>query len=258
MPQVHRTEVKKMKRNVVVMTSLAMVVVLVGLFVTGSVFAQDPKATPVPAPSTPAAPGMMGPRMGGFGLSKAITDLLGLTPGQLLDARAAGKTLLDIAKDKGITEQQLVDAIVADHKTTLDQAVKDSKMTQEQADWLLGVMKAVAPFQLTNPFAGKQGWGMGMGMMGLGMGLGGQWGPMGDRGRGPGGWQGDMDQMGRGKGSEGWQNMPGRGFRQGRGMMPGWRGDDDQGGGRGMGGRWGKPNTDDATPTTPTTPAPSS
>jgi hypothetical protein len=246
-----------MKRNVVVMTSLAMVVVLVGLFVTGSVFAQDPTATPVPAPSTPAAPGMMGPHMRGFGLSKAITDLLGLTPGQLLDARAAGKTLLDIAKDKGITEQQLVDTMVAERKTAVDQAVKDGKMTQEQADWMLGMMKAMAPFQLTNPFAGKQGWGMGM--MGAGMGFGGQWGPMGERGRGPEGWHGDMDRMGRGKGSEDWQNMPGRGFgsRQGRGMMPGWRGDDGQGGGRGMGGQWGKPDAD-ATPATPPTPVPSS
>jgi len=246
-----------MKRNVVVITSLAMVVILVGLFVTGSVFAQDPTATPVPAPSTPAAPGPMGPHMAFMGASKAIIDLLGLTPGQLLDARTAGKSLLDIAKEKGITEQQLVDAMVAERKTALDQAVKDSKLTQEQADWMLGATKALAPFQLTNPFVGKQGGPGGMGMMGPGMGFGGQWGPMGEKGRGPEGGQGDMGPMGRGKGPQGWQDMPGRGFgsRQGHGTMRGWRGDDNQGGGCGVGGRWGKPAPE--TSSSPT-PAPSS
>lgn len=221
-----------MNRNFVVMASLALVVVMFGFVAAGSVFAQDPTATPAPA-----APGPMGPRMGMFGASEAITELLGVTPGQLLDARLEGKSLLDVAKEKGITEQQLVDAMVAERKTALDQAVTDGDLTQEQADWMLARMKAVAPFALTNPFAGKQGWQRGMGM-GKGMGMDDDCGMMGRMGQ-------------KGERPEGWRGMM-RGQRFGDGQGRGWRWNDDQGGGRGMG-RWGNPAPEANPPATPGT-----
>ena len=51
-----------------------------------------------------------------------------------------------------MTDQQLIDAIVAGREEVIDQAVKDGRMTQAQADWMLAKMKAMAPFQITNPF----------------------------------------------------------------------------------------------------------
>ena len=155
--------------RVVMGVSVAAVVVLLGLFVVGTVFAQSPTATPVPG--TPWGQAWCGISRGGSTISKAITDLLGMTQGQLLDARLAGKTLLDIAKEKGVTEQQLTDALVSGRKDILDQSVKDGELTQAQADWMLERMKTMAPFQLTNPFGqannnGPRGGRMGGGRFG--------------------------------------------------------------------------------------------
>jgi hypothetical protein len=129
-------------RRILMGVSVLLAVVLVGLFVAGAVFAQDP--TPAPDTTTPApdattsAPDAATPAPGGWQgrstLLKAVSDLLGMTPGQLLDAQLGGQTLLDIAKGKGVTEQQLTDAVQAARKASLDQAVKDGRMTQAQAD----------------------------------------------------------------------------------------------------------------------------
>ena len=49
----------------------------------------------------------------------------------------SGKSLSDVAKDKGVSEQDLRSAVAAAAKTQLDQAVKDGKLTQAQADSML-------------------------------------------------------------------------------------------------------------------------
>ena len=49
-----------------------------------------------------------------------------------------GKTVADVAKAKGVALSTIVDAIVAQHKTKLAQSVTDGKMTQAQADTILG------------------------------------------------------------------------------------------------------------------------
>lgn len=136
--------------RVVIGVSVALVFVLLGLFAVGTAFAQSPTATP--APTTPWGQAWGGIWRGGATVSKAITDLLGMTPGQILDERLAGKTLADIAKEKGVTEQQLTDAIVGGQEDILDQAVKDGRLTQAQADWMLERMKTMASSHLTNPF----------------------------------------------------------------------------------------------------------
>ncbi len=143
---------------------LAIVSVL-GLFAVGTAFAQGP--TP-----TPAGPPFGGPFWGGVAngysvMSDAITKLLGMTPQQIYDARASGKTLSDLAKSKGITDQQLIDAMLAGQKTVIDQALKDGRITQAQADWMTARMKTMLPFATTNSFgpgrfAGGRGpWGYG-------------------------------------------------------------------------------------------------
>ncbi len=112
-----------------------LVVVLVGLFVAGPAFAQDPTPVPDATTPTPEAP-VSGPIgwQARSALLKAVSDLLAMTPGQLLDAELGGQTLQDIATEKGVSEQQLTDAIQATRKASLDQAVQDGRMTQQQAD----------------------------------------------------------------------------------------------------------------------------
>lgn len=73
--------------------------------------------------------GMRGPR----GL-KAIIELLDVTPQELRTARQDGKTLVEFAAEKGVSEQQLVDAIYEHMAERVAQAVSDGYITQEKAD----------------------------------------------------------------------------------------------------------------------------
>ena len=71
----------------------------------------------------------------------AAADYLGLTPSELKTKLQSGKSLADIAKDQGKSVDGLVDAMVADAKKHLDQAVKDGHLTQAQEDQILGQIK---------------------------------------------------------------------------------------------------------------------
>jgi|GEM_PF-1593496 len=95
--------------------------------------------------------------VGVVGFSDAITKLLGMSQEQIYTEHQAGKTLADIAKEKGITDQQLIDALTAGQQQVIEQAVKDGRLTQEQADWMLARRQAMAPFMLDNPFTPGQG-----------------------------------------------------------------------------------------------------
>ena len=138
------------KRLVKVVGALA-VVTLLGLFAVGAAFADGP--TPTPTPATPWGRAWGGIYNGYAVVSDAISSLLGMTPEQIYDARAAGKTLSDLAKSKGITDQQLIDAMLAGQRSVIEQAVQAGQLTQAQADWMLARMQAMAPYSVTNPFA---------------------------------------------------------------------------------------------------------
>jgi hypothetical protein len=95
--------------------------------------------------------------------SNAITELLGMTPQELYAEHSSGKTLSEIAKEKGVTNQQVIDAMLAGRQEMVAQAVKNGRITQAQADWMLTQMKTMAPLMLNNHFGPG-----GMGRMGAG------------------------------------------------------------------------------------------
>lgn len=78
-----------------------------------------------------------GPGHGGGPGLDAAAQYLGLSEQALHQRLEQGKTLADVAKAQGKSLDGLEQAIVADTKTHLDQAVKDGKLTQAQADDLL-------------------------------------------------------------------------------------------------------------------------
>ena len=82
----------------------------------------------------PPGPGHGGPLFGGI---DAAAKFLGLTDAQLRDQLMSGKSLADIAKDKGKSVDDLKAAIKDGVKTKLDAAVKDKKLTQDQEDKIL-------------------------------------------------------------------------------------------------------------------------
>ncbi len=88
--------------------------------------------------------------MGGSQLNEAIAGALGITTDELSSQLKSGKSLADLAAGK---EQAVKDAIVGAVKSQMDQAVKDGKMTQEQADKVLERVKSAD----LNSFGGRWG-----------------------------------------------------------------------------------------------------
>jgi len=64
-------------------------------------------------------------------------EQLGMTEDDLQAALRDEQTLLDLAQEKGVDVQTIVDAYIAQLTEKLDQAVADGEMTQNQADWML-------------------------------------------------------------------------------------------------------------------------
>jgi polyhydroxyalkanoate synthesis regulator phasin len=132
--------------------------------------------------------GMMG-RQGGFGGMMAGTEIsllgvaaeeLGMTLDELTAALQDGKTIADLAAEKGVEPQVIADAFVAQRAEWLAEAVADGRITQQQADWMLENMQEQVLEHLDAPFAGAAGpggcwgghqggsWRRGGGMMGPG------------------------------------------------------------------------------------------
>ncbi|WP_426572071.1 hypothetical protein [Aquihabitans sp. McL0605] len=74
---------------------------------------------------------------GGFGFGPSLdvaAKAIGISEDDLRTALEGGKTIAQVAKDKGVDQQKVIDALVADAKAKTAAAVKDKKMTQAQAD----------------------------------------------------------------------------------------------------------------------------
>jgi hypothetical protein len=145
---------------------ISLLTAVVGLaVVAGLSLAQGPAGTPAPGDKGGPGPGLDLGMMGGGGdwtVFDAAAQALGLTPEELFSQLHSGKTLTDIANDKGVdiktVNQAMNDARQAAMKQAIEQAVADGRMTRDQADWTL---KGI-----------ENGW-MGGGFGGRGMGPGG-------------------------------------------------------------------------------------
>jgi hypothetical protein len=79
----------------------------------------------------PAGPG--GGMRGGPGLD-AAAKALGVTADELRTSLQSGKSIADVAKEKGVEVQKVIDAMVADLKTHLAEEVSAGTHTQAEAD----------------------------------------------------------------------------------------------------------------------------
>jgi hypothetical protein len=151
------------KRLMVLSGGALMALLLVGLVGGSLVFAQGTEPT-VPAPGD-------GLRWGGFGWDggswtqfDTAAETLGLTPNELfIKLHDEGKTLTEIAQEQGVDTSTLQDAMNAQRteaqRESIQQAVVDGNLSQEQADWLLeGLDKGF--------MSGMRGMGMGPGGFG--------------------------------------------------------------------------------------------
>jgi hypothetical protein len=76
-----------------------------------------------------------------FGGLDAAATYLGVTPDALRNDLESGKTLAQIAKDKGKSVDGLVQALYNGAKQRLDAAVSSGRLTQSQEDEILGRLK---------------------------------------------------------------------------------------------------------------------
>lgn len=131
------------KKLAVTLAAIALVTAL-GVATTGAALAQT--ATP-PTQTTPGATtttpkqdfGLGFGFRGGSAQFDLVAEKLGMTPTELFEALHSGKTLSEIATEKGVDLATIETALnanrITEMKAQLAQAVTDGTMTQEEADW---------------------------------------------------------------------------------------------------------------------------
>ena len=108
--------------------------------------------------STALGPKGIGHR--GFGIGPdEIASFLGIDVNTLRSERQSGKTLVEIAKAKGKSETDLINFIVTRQKEKINQLVKDGKITQTQADYLLKNIETRVKTMVESPMPGPKGFG---------------------------------------------------------------------------------------------------
>jgi hypothetical protein len=85
---------------------------------------------------------MGGPGMHGPGHLSVAADYLGLTVSALAEKLQAGQSLADVAKAQGKSVDGLKQALIADEKKELGQAVADGRLTAAQRDAMLAGIEA--------------------------------------------------------------------------------------------------------------------
>ena len=102
-----------------------------------------------------------GDRHGGFGRIGVALDAaakaLGIDLDELKTELQSGKTLAEIASAHEIDIQKVIDALTADAKAKLDEAVKNGRITQEQADSRLSEMTSRLQDLVNQPLPGPGG-----------------------------------------------------------------------------------------------------
>jgi hypothetical protein len=94
-----------------------------------------------------------------FGLESAA-DYLGLTEAELREALRDGKSLAELAQEEGKSVDGLVDALVAEQTSRLNDAVEDGRLTDAQRDEIVaGLRERIERMVEAEPLRGLHGFG---------------------------------------------------------------------------------------------------
>lgn len=103
-------------------------------------------------------------------LVTTTAEVTGLSEEQVVTALKEGKTFAEIAEGAGKKASDIVEALVAERKADLDEAVKAGKLTQKQADLMVELMRETLTQQVAKTWTAGSGTMMrGGGLMGGGM-----------------------------------------------------------------------------------------
>ena len=119
---------------------------------SNGVAAQNPTPTQMPNGMGGYGAGMMARgHFGGVNSPISIAaQTLDMSQADLVAAVNGGKTIADVAKEKGVALDTIVDAILAPRAQMMQNAVSAGRMTQEQVDAALATMKTNMTAQLND------------------------------------------------------------------------------------------------------------
>jgi hypothetical protein len=122
----------------------------VGGFGSGMHRAQMSDGTPGPGTGRGMRGQMGGPQQS---LVAVAADTLGITQADLIAQLQGGKTIAQVAREKNVALDTIVNAFVATRQARMAQAVAAGRMTQEQADAMLATMRANVTARLNQPWS---------------------------------------------------------------------------------------------------------
>ncbi len=143
-------------RKWMLITGVVGAVLLVTTLGVGMVFAHGPYPTSGPGPYNPYK------WYGGYGYGfTVIAEALGMTPEELADALAEGKSIAQIAQEKGVDLSQIIDKLMEPQISRMSWLVENGFLTQEQADQWLGLKRQMLELRLSFSWYGRAGlnWG---------------------------------------------------------------------------------------------------
>ena len=150
--------------------TLAAALAIVALLALGTAaFAQGPTPQTTPRAYGPGYGIGLGMGMGGWGgqqtsLIAVAAKVLGIDQTALVTTLNSGKTIADVAKEKGISADKIVDEFLAPRLAAMKSSVEAKRITQAQADAMIATMKANVTAQLNNKWT-PRGPGMGTGFV---------------------------------------------------------------------------------------------
>jgi hypothetical protein len=175
-----------MKKGLKLLGLAVGVMALMVLTLGSTVFADTPEETDTQ--SYCGGYGWHGFQGEGAVCSETVSELLGITPEELCDLRQEGKSLAEVAADKGIAVDELVEAIMAEKIAAVQARVDEGTITQEQADLMIQQMtertEEAVNRTATGPFGPHMGRGYGNTSEGTGPGLTNRWGAQSGMGAG--------------------------------------------------------------------------
>lgn len=119
------------KRNVLKIAALCMTLILT---LSCTVFAAENPAATENDSKTKCRDGCMKQKGHGGGGFKTLIYQLGLSKADLDKASETGKTIFDLAKDKGFTADQVRSMLIKNNTEAINKALADGKLTKNQAD----------------------------------------------------------------------------------------------------------------------------
>jgi len=143
------------------------------LLLAGGTLSAGAQAAPTATATPPAAGAQAGYGAGARWGAQAsaptiVADLLGMTASEIQAERQAGKSLVEIAAAKGVSEDKLVAEIIADRQAQLDARVKAGTLSEEQEQLMLERMqtqvKAAVERTTVGPMGPADGAGLGLGL----------------------------------------------------------------------------------------------